>query len=440
MSISLNETHDPNRASWVTSAQSKRCDFPIQNLPFAVFRRMHTNEPFRGGVAIGDQVIDLKALHQLHLFDGLAAESLAAACAPKLNVLMALGNGHWHALRVALSNVLTLGSHAQSIVQACLIPMSEVEYDVAAHIGDYTDFYTSIYHATNIGKQFRPDNPLLPNYKWVPIGYHGRASSIKVSGQVFPRPKGQIKPPDAEAPFLSASRKLDIELELGVFIGAGNDLGHPIDLAHAEQHVFGLCLLNDWSARDIQGWEYQPLGPFLSKNFASTVSPWVVTLEALAPYRAALNRPESDPTPLPYLHSEANQLMGAFDIELAVGLQTQSMRDKGVSALKICQTNYRYAYWTIAQMVAHHTVNGCNLNAGDLLGTGTLSGPTLDQAGALIELTEGGKLPLVLANGEKRTFLEDGDAIELTGWCEKEGGARIGFGICRGQVSAAIQS
>jgi fumarylacetoacetase len=294
-----------------------------------------------------------------------------------------------------------------------------------------------VHHATNIGKQFRPDNPLLPNYKWVPIGSHGRVSSIGVSGQAFHRPKGQLKGPDAAVPVLGPSQRMDIELELGVLIGPGNALGEPISMADAEQHVFGICLLNDWSARDIQAWEYQPLGPFLAKNFASTLSPWVVTLEALAPYRVAFARPVDDPQPLPYLDSAANRQQGAFDIQLSVGLQTQAMREAGQPDARITTTSYRHAYWTVAQMVTHHTVNGCNLQPGDLLGSGTLSGPTLDQAAALIELTQGGKHPLQLPNGETRTYLADGDAIVLRGWCEAPGAARIGFGECWGQVLPA---
>ena len=383
----LNETHDPALRSWLASANTQGCDFPIQNLPFAVFRRRGSAEAFRGGVAIGDQIVDLAALAQTKLLSGTAQQAAQAGAAPKLNALMALGPAAWSALRLALSRLLREGSAQQAAVQACLVPQAEAEFDVAAQVGDYTDFYTSVHHATNIGKQFRPDNPLLPNYKWVPIGYHGRASSLVVSGHAFPRPKGQVKAPDAEVPTLKPSQRLDIELEMGVFIGTGNPLGEPVAITEAEDHVFGICLLNDWSARDLQGWEYQPLGPFLSKNFASTLSPWVVTLEALAPYRVPFTRPADDPQPLPYLDSEANRAGGAFDIQLQVGLQTSRMREAGEKDASISRTSYRHAYWTVAQMVTHHTINGCNLQPGDLLGTGTLSGPTLDQAGALIELT-----------------------------------------------------
>jgi fumarylacetoacetase len=348
-----------------------------------------------------------------------------------------MGASAWHALRLALSRALRIGADEQALLQDCLIPQGEVTFDVPAQIGDYTDFYTSVYHATNIGKLFRPDNPLLPNYKWVPIGYHGRASSIGVSGQSFARPVGQTMPPGATQPALTPSKRLDIELELGIFVGTGNALGDRVAMAQAEDHVFGICLLNDWSARDIQGWEYQPLGPFLAKNFATTLSPWIVTLEALAPYRVPFVRPANDPQPLPYLDSQANRAQGAFDIQLEVGLQTSRMREAGQGDASVCRTSYRHAYWTVAQMVTHHTVNGCNLQPGDLFGSGTLSGPTLDQAAALIELTEGGKHPIALPNGEQRTFLEDGDAVVLRGWCEKAGAARIGFGECWGSVLPA---
>ncbi len=433
----LNETHEPGLSSWVPSANQPHIDFPIQNLPFAVFRRQDSAEAWRGGVAIGDQIVDLAAVVAAGIFTDEAGRAAQAGAQDKLNALMAMGPGAWSALRLALSRGLREGSTQQSALQACLVPQAQAEFDVPALIGDYTDFYTSIHHATNIGKQFRPDNPLLPNYKWVPIGYHGRASSIDVSGQTFRRPKGQIKGPQADVPSLGTSQRMDIELELGAFVGRGNELGEAIDIREAEQHIFGICLLNDWSARDIQAWEYQPLGPFLSKNFATTISPWVVTMEALAPYRVSPERPESDPPPLPYLDSPENQSQGALDIQLEVGLLTESMRSSGVRDARICKTSYRHAYWTLAQIVAHHTINGCNMRPGDLLGTGTLSGPTLDQAGALIELTEGGKRPIALPDGDTRTFLQDGDSVVLRGWCEKPGFRRIGFGECWGTLRPA---
>ena len=441
----LNETHDPTLRSWLASANAPGSDFPVQNLPFAVFRRKSgspgptasPSDSWRGGVAIGDAVVDLAALTKASLFTGLAGEAAEAGAQDKLNALMALGPKAWGALRLALSRALREGAAQEALLRACLVPQSEVEYDVPARIGDYTDFYTSIHHATNIGRQFRPDQPLLPNYKWVPIGYHGRSSSIVVSGQGFHRPLGQTFPPGSSAPAFGPCKRLDIELEMGVFIGPGNTLGTAVEMNEAEDHVFGLCLLNDWSARDIQGWEYQPLGPFLAKNFASTVSPWVVTLEALAPYRAAFRRPEGDPQPLPYLDSEANRSQGALDIQLEVLLQTPRMREAGRAGARICLTSYRHAYWTLAQLVAHHTVNGCNLQPGDLLGTGTLSGPLPDEAAALIELTEGGKKPIELPGGETRSWLEDGDTVTLQGWCERPGAARIGFGQCAGTVLPA---
>lgn len=435
--LQLNETHDPALRSWLASANLPDTDFPIQNLPLAVFRRLQSSEAFRGGVAIGDQILDLAAVANTGFFNGEAAAALQAGALDKLNTLMALGPGASRALRLALSRALRAGAAEQALLQTCLVPQSQAEYDVPARIGDYTDFYTSVYHATNIGKQFRPDNPLLPNYKWVPIGYHGRASSICISGQSFHRPVGQTMPTGATQPTLGPCERLDIELELGIFVGAGNRLGDSITITAAEEHIFGICMLNDWSARDIQGWEYQPLGPFLSKNFASTVSPWVVTLEALAPYRVPFSRPAGDPEPLPYLDSDHNRHAGSLDIQLEVGIQTLMMREAGQGEATICRTNYRHAYWTVAQLVAHHTVNGCNLQPGDLFGSGTLSGPTLDQAAALVELTVGGKQPLQLPNGEARTYLQDGDAIVLRGWCEKPGATRIGFGECWGTVLPA---
>ncbi|MEJ5125446.1 fumarylacetoacetase [Comamonas sp. MYb21] len=433
----LNETHDPALQSWVPSAQAAGSDFPLQNLPFASFRRKGSQQAWRGGVAIGDQIVDLQALAASGSLSGDAQRAAEAGAQTSLNALMALGPQAWSALRLALSRGLRVGAAEQAQWQGFLVPQAQAEYNLPARIGDYTDFYTSIHHATNIGKQFRPDNPLLPNYQWVPIGYHGRSSSIVVSGTPFKRPVGQTKAPDAAVPTVKASARMDIELEMGIFVGQSNALGEPVSIGEAEDHVFGLCLLNDWSARDIQPWEYQPLGPFLSKNFASTLSPWVVTLEALAPYRVAFARPDGDPQPLPYMDSAHNRDAGAFDIALAVDLQTAKMRAAGQPAVQITQSNYRHAYWTVAQLVAHHTVNGCNLQPGDLLGTGTLSGPSLDQAAALIELTVGGKQPLTLPNGETRTWLEDGDAVVLRGWCERPGAARIGFGPCEGQMLPA---
>ena len=435
----LNRTHDPSATSWLDSAQMPGNDFPIQNLPWGVFQRRDAADGWRGGVAIGESILDLRALVQSHLLTGLAQQAAQAASQPTLNAFMAMGPAAWQALRHAVFDVLSHESSAwvRAMASLSLVPQSEVEMGLPARIGDYTDFYTSIYHATNIGKLFRPDNPLLPNYTWVPIGYHGRASSVMVSGHSFQRPSGQLLPPGASEPVLGACKRLDWELELGVFVGTGNALGSPVALDEAEDHVFGVCLLNDWSARDIQAWEYQPLGPFLSKNFATTVSPWVVSMEALAPYRQALQRPDGKTNDLAYLSSDHNTAHGALDVQLTIGLTSEAMRAAGAPVHNVCQTSYRHAYWTLAQMVAHHTVNGCNLQPGDLLGTGTLSGPTLDQAGALIELTQGGKVPLTLPSGEQRTFLLDGDEVTLRGWCERPGAARIGFGFCQSRVQPA---
>ena len=432
----INETHKPTLRSWVASANEVASDFPLQNLPFSTFRRRGSQEAFRIGVAIGDQVLDLGQPAVCAAL-GLDANVTTALAQPALNGLMAQGPAVWSALRLALSRALRAGSPLQATLQGTLLPQAQVEYTLPARIGDYTDFYTSVYHATNVGKLFRPDNPLLPNYKWVPIGYHGRSSSIGVSGQTFHRPKGQLMAPGATAPVLAPSQRMDIELELGIFIGQGNALGESIPMAQAEDHVFGLCLLNDWSARDIQAWEYQPLGPFLAKNFATTLSPWVVTLEALAPYRTAPFRPAEDPQPLPYLDTPANRSSGALDIQLELLLQTAKMKQAGLAPHCLAQTSYRHAYWTLAQLVTHHTVNGCNLQPGDLLGSGTLSGPTLEQAGALLELTTGGKQAISLPNGETRTFLQDGDTVLLRGHCSQAGAARIGFGVCEGTLLPA---
>ena len=436
MSI-LNETHNPALRSWVSSANAAGTDFPIQNLPFGVFRRAGSMEDFRVGVAIGDAIVDLTAAQALGVFTGAAATPALSCCAPTLNAFMALGTTAWSALRLALSRMLRTGATGQTLLQACLVPQAQAEYAVPASIGDYTDFYTSIHHATNVGRLFRPDSPLMPNYQWVPIGYHGRSSSIGVSGQSFRRPMGQTLAPGATQPVLGPSKRVDYELELGVFMGNGNPLGEPIALDAAEQHVFGLCLFNDWSARDIQGWEYQPLGPFLSKNFASTVSPWVVTLEALAPYRSAWQRPADHPQPLPYLDSDKLRQSGAFDIALEVWIETAAMRVKGLGLHQLSASNFHHAYWSVSQMVAHHTVNGCNLCPGDLLGSGTQSGPNPEEAGALIELTQGGKHAIALPDGESRTFLEDGDRVVFKGFCQREGAARIGFGEVSGTLLPA---
>lgn len=437
---SVNETHDPSLKSWVESANMPGCDFPIQNLPFAQFKRAGSDENFRGGVAIGNQIIDLARLTALRVFSGKANKAASAGAQSSLNALMAMGRETWSELRLSLSRGLRLDSADKQQIEQCMVSQNEVEYSLPCVIGDYTDFYTSIHHATSIGKLFRPDNPLLPNYKWVPIGYHGRASSIDVSGQIFHRPIGQLKLPDENKPFLSATKRLDHELEIGIFIGAGNKLGEPIDIELAENHVFGFCLFNDWSARDIQAWEYQPLGPFLGKSFASTISPWIVTLEALAPYRAPFTRPAEDPQPLVYLTSDSNSASGGIDIKLQVLIQTEKMRNDGLPPEKIADSNFIYSYWTVAQMVTHHTVNGCNLRPGDLLGSGTQSGPLPEQAGSLLELSKGGKQTISLGNGESRTFIEDGDSLIIRGYCQNDSAARIGFGEVSSTVLPAQSS
>jgi fumarylacetoacetase len=431
-----NETHDPALTSWLASAHAAGSDFPLQNLPFGVFRRAGSSESLRGGVAIGDQIVDLRAAHSAGIFDGVAARAAQACSAPTLNAFMAMGPAAWSALRLALSRALREGSKLETKLRGCLVAQSHAEHALPAAIGDYTDFYTSIHHATNVGRLFRPDNPLLPNYKHVPIGYHGRASSIVVSGHPIQRPLGQIMAPDARAPVLAPSRRLDYELELGLLVGPGNALGTRIPVDGAEAHIFGACIVNDWSARDIQAWEYQPLGPFLAKSFGTSISPWIVSLEALAPYRLPWTRAPDDPQPLPYLDSPAVRSAGAFDIQLEVQLQTTFMRSRG-ETFTVARTSYRHAYWTIAQLVAHHTVNGCNLQPGDLLATGTLSGPTAEETGALIELTAGGKNPVRLPTGETRAFLQDGDTVIMRAWCESDDGVRIGFGEVRGEILPA---
>ncbi|WP_462175232.1 fumarylacetoacetase [Pseudoalteromonas gelatinilytica] len=433
----INETHDINLKSWVASANEANCDFPIQNLPFAEVRRKNSDEAFRGAVAIGDQVIDLAKVNELGLFSGDAQVAVKAASQATLNEFMGLGQQYWSALRLALSKALREGASEQAQLSEALIAQADIEFALPCRIGDYTDFYTSIYHATAVGSLFRPDNPLLPNYKWVPIGYHGRSSSIDVSGQTFHRPNGQTKAPDAEVPSFGPCKRLDYELELGIYLGKGNELGDAIAIENAENHVFGFCVFNDWSARDLQAWEYQPLGPFLAKNFASTVSPWIVTTEALAPFRTNWTRDENDPQPMDYLESAHNREFGAFDIKMDVQIETEKMRAAGEAPTQVSKSSFKHSYWTVAQMVTHHTVNGCNFQPGDMLGSGTQSGPEHEEAGSLLELSRGGKERITLANGEQRTFLEDGDNVIMRGWCEKDGFARIGFGSVEGTVLPA---
>jgi fumarylacetoacetase len=385
----------------------------------------------RGGTVVGGSI---PAHSGAPAQPGLATRALQACGEPTLNTFFGLGRASWSALRAFLSEVLRAGSPHAARLQSALIPQSEVEHAVPVRIGDYTDFYASIHHATSVGRLFRPDNPLLPNYKWVPIGYHGRSSSIQVSGESFARPVGQILPKGETRPVVMPCRSLDYELEVGIYIGTGNALGNRVGLEAAEDHVFGVCLLNDWSARDIQAWEYQPLGPFLAKNFATTVSPWVVTLEALAPFRSPWTRPATDPQPLPYLEGAGVRAAGGLDLQLEAWLETGQMRARGLPPQRLSHSSFRHSYWTIAQLVAHHTVNGCNLEAGDLLGSGTQSGPLPEEAGSLLELSEGGKRPITLRSGETRTYLLDGDRVIFRGFCERAGFARIGLGEASGLI------
>jgi fumarylacetoacetase len=434
----MNETHDPARRSWVASAQGHP-DFPIQNLPFGVFRRRDDDEPARVGMAVGDQILDLTACHDEGRFTGAAERAAEACAAPALNLLMALEPEPLSELRRQVSALLETDSPAHRanprLGDRLLVPMAEAELLLPAAIGNYTDFYASVHHATNVGSMFRPDNPLLPNYKWVPIGYHGRASSIVPSGTAVRRPQGQTRGPDSDAPAFGPSRSLDYEMELGCFVGRGNPLGEPVPLDRAEEHLFGVCLVNDWSARDVQAWEYQPLGPFLAKSFATTISPWVVTLEALEPFRVpAFRRPPDDPEPLPYLRSPGNQERGGVDVTVEVYLATARMREQGAPPVRLSRARAADLYWTPAQMLAHHTSNGCNLRPGDLFASGTVSGAAKESRGCLLELTWRGEEPLALPDGESRRFLEDGDEVIMRGYCERAGAVRIGLGECRGVI------
>ena len=416
-------------ASWVESAQGS--DFPIENLPLGIFsvgeRRRHA------GVAIGDYVLDLAGI--AHLLDEEWREDLSQ---PVLNSWLARGHEAQSALRERLRELLSDVRYRDD-VEPELVGQTEVRMHLPCVVGDYTDFYVGIHHATNVGKQFRPDNPLLPNYKYVPIGYHGRASSVRVSGEPVTRPNGQRKAPDADAPEYGPSRRLDYELELGIWIGAGNELGCPIAIGEAAEHIAGYCLLNDWSARDIQAWEYQPLGPFLAKNFLTSVSAWVVSPEALAPFRKPMpQRPAGDPQPLPYLDDPADRESGGLAIQLEATLTTEQMRRQGVAPHILSRGSADAAmYWSAAQIVAHHSANGCNLQPGDLIGTGTLSTESDGGLGSLLEISRGGKQPIDLPSGESRSFLEDGDEITMRAWCEGDGGPRIGFGECIGRVVTA---
>lgn len=433
----LNRTHDPARTSWVESANQAGAEFPLQNLPYGAFRA-GKGAGARLGVAIGDQVLDLAAAATAGL---LPAHATDACQQPTLNALLACGSPTWTALRARLSELLGSDSCPAAVraqVQRCLIPQKSVEMLLPADIRGYTDFYASLHHATNVGRLFRPDQPLLPNYKWVPIGYHGRTSSLVASGTPVRRPQGQFKPADAAAPTFGPSQSLDYEVELGALIGPGNAAGHPIPMANAAQHLFGVVLLNDWSARDLQSWEYQPLGPFLAKNFATSLSPWVVTMEALAPFRVpAFARSSGDPAPLPYLSDAADAAQGGIDLTLEAWLLTAQMRAAGTGPHRLSTGNFRDMYWTLAQLLTHHASNGCNLQPGDLLGSGTVSGEAREARGCLLEMTARGAEPLRLPNGEERRFLQDGDEVILRGFAERAGARRLGLGECRGLVLPA---
>ncbi len=437
MTQEINETHDPNLKSWIESANAPDTDFPIQNLPFCAFVRSDIRGvESRVGVRIGDYILDLDECYNFNLF---APEGMnfyeSINYVSEFSTLQSQSD-----LRLRLSELLRddIDEKIRKIVERCLVSLPDLEIVLPAQIGDYTDFYCSIFHATNVGAMFRPDNPLLPNYKYIPIGYHGRASSIVVSGTDVKRPKGQTRPDAEQPPSFIPCKNLDYEMEVGFFVGKGNEMGESIPIENAEEHIFGLCLVNDWSARDIQAWEYQPLGPFLAKNFATTVSPFVVTMEALAPFRVpAFEREEGDPQPLDYLNGEQNKKFGGFDIKLEVYIQTPKMREENTEPFLLSRSNMKDLYWTIGQMLTHHASNGCNLQTGDLMATGTVSGKEKDERGCLLELTWRGKEPIELPNGEQRRFLEDGDEIIMKGFCEREGFRRIGFGECRGRILPA---
>ena len=431
--LHLNETHDPKARSWVELANAPDTDFPLQSLPFGVFT--HRGATSSIGVAIGDRILDLCMCACEGLLTGVDDITVEACQEDQLNLLMSIGSARWSALRKAIFLLLREDSESREKAAKHLLPAREVQMLLPATIGDYTDFYASIFHARNVGALFRPDNPLLPNYQWAPIGYHGRASSIVLSGTPIKRPCGQTRPPESDAPQFGPSRRLDYELEVGMLVGPGNEQCEPISIKDAEDHLFGFCLVNDWSARDIQAWEYQPLGPFLAKSFATTLSPWIVTAEALAPFRCvAYARSDGDPQPLPYLLSDDDQRRGGVNITLEVFLSSRKMREANCSPMRVSRGNFRDMYWTVAQMIAHHTSNGCNLRPGDLLASGTVSGPEPAARGCLLELTRGGAEPITLPTGEQRKFLEDGDEVIIRGHCEREGARRIGFGECRGVV------
>lgn len=448
MRTTIDQTHDPELKSWIESANDPATDFPLQNLPLATRAVIHDGEVWESMVTrVGNVFVNLN--HIGALADDLGLDPELWSVVDIEDVMM---SGHWPSMRRDLQALLTKGNERLKGHPECgeiLGDADDEELLVPLPIGDYTDFYASVHHATNVGTMFRPDNPLLPNYKWIPVGYHGRASSIVPSGVPVRRPKGQLAPTeDGGAPSFGPCKLLDYELEMGVFVGRGNELGEPISIKDAEDYIFGMCLLNDWSARDLQKWEYQPLGPFLAKNFATSISPYIVTMEALAPFRCeAEKRPEGDPQPLPHLDSEANRTSGGVDVTLEVYLASKQMREQGIDPVRISRGSFRNMYWTIAQMLTHHSSSGCNMQPGDLLGSGTVSGPTREARGCMLELTWDGdkdnpvpgtqRTPIMLPTGEERKFLADGDEVILKGYCEREGYRRIGFGECRGVIEPA---
>ena len=440
--IALNVTHDPKATSWLGSANGS--DFPIQNLPYGRFRPQH-EETLRCGVAIGDKVLDLAQLASQTEWlkapgvDTALATLAAQAAAEDLRKLMRMGAPAWHALRVALFLALHRDASVkvQQELESALHALSDVELATAVQVGEYTDFYTSFYHARNVGIAVGRGGDVSPNFFWMPIAYHGRASSLGLNSS-FRRPMGQAIPPGQSEPVFGECQRLDYELEMAIYVGQDNAWGQPVSMAQSESHIFGMGLLNDWSARDIQFWEMTPLGPFQGKNFATSLSPWIVTMEALAPFRLPFAREATYPQPLAYLDGEALRDHGGIDVNLSVSLQTAQMRSRGLQAQQISQTNFKHQHWCVSQMLVQHTIGGCNLHAGDVLGTGTISGPTPEEAGAIIELAHAGQKPISLATGEKRAFLSDGDVVVLRGTCEREGAVRIGFGECRGEVLPSI--
>jgi len=437
----VNETHDPSLTSWIESANSPDSDFPIQNLPFGVFSRKGDSER-RVGVAIGDQIVDVGESLSANLWSGKARDVARWCDRPNMNELMQAPRDSISEFRARLSELLSGTPGDSSVINplppGALVPMSEAELYLPADIGDYTDFYASVYHATNVGKLFRPENPLLPNYKYVPIAYHGRSSTLVISGTDVTRPKGQTTEKPAGPPTFGPTEMLDYEAEVGFFVGQGTEIGQTLSLEEAEERIFGICLVNDWSARDIQSWEYQPLGPFLAKNFATTISPWVVTWEALEPYRVpAFFRPSSDPQPLPYLSSEKNKTEGGIDLNIEVYIRSLLMREGRLRPFRLSQASLADIYWTPAQMLTQHSSNGCRIRPGDLFASGTVSGPEPGSQGCLLELTRRGAEFVTLPTGEERRFLHDGDEIILRAFLQREGAARIGLGECAGLIVAS---